>query len=900
MSDPSVLVDAAKRMFIDPDDQERAREFAILFNQGLHLYPVGENKLPAGQWSKGEVNYVTTRADFTDMKRWLEGRDVAGWAILCGNHDLRVFTLDIEVDGLTAHPDVFAHALDQLPNSCKRDSVSGGKHAVIKIIDGEPLSTQPLARGPVTEGDKAGPLLAEIRGVGKRDDSAGAYAMVTGPGRGYLDDNFTPHEMTRAQVDGLLAPIRALHNPTQREQNIQEQKQADLDKPRTPRTIGAALDTGDIIANAVVHGPMSWLDVLEPGWSIVSNHAGRIGLLRPGNASSSETGNAVDFSLTIHSSNVDWAEAQESFTPPKVLAACHFGGNYNAAMKAAEQAATDMVDLGLAPAGVFATWPRQVLEDIAAARKASRDQWRQQQDEPLREWLGRIEDAGIVDATTGQTVKYVDTSQRGQRRITLTQVSTIRIKPVRWMWQDRMPSGTLTLVAGREGQGKSTVVAWLIAQVTRGTLPGDLFGSPRSVFVSATEDSWESTIAPRLTAAGADLSKVYVIDVITSYDTSGDLTLPTDVAAIKDLAAEHDAAMLVLDPLMSRLDGALDSHKDADTRRALEPLTALAEATGMVILGLMHFNKGAGSDPLNAVMASKAFTAVARSVHTVIRDPDDENLRKFATAKNNLGRDTLPLKEFTIESHCIPTPEGDVWTSKVVWGAESDESVRDAMERAFEGGSNRSAVMEAADWLADYMFAEGGIVNSADAKLAGKRAGHSEPTLKRAADRLRLVKKSQGFPRQTLWLTPEKAAEGGEVAPAVPVGSPVGSTQPQSEPTEPTEPTGQFGRPLGRLFTDLTTTTEPTAGAQLAQLAQLAQSAQTGENLSRLDAAMTIVGESQREAVASSGIKKSTQAAENAGQETALTTQKSLTLGIPRHGCGGEHCQVEGCPEREG
>lgn len=79
MSDPSVLVDAAKRMFIDPDDQERAREFAILFNQGLHLYPVGENKLPAGQWSKGEVNYVTTRADFTDMSGgWKAGTSQAG------------------------------------------------------------------------------------------------------------------------------------------------------------------------------------------------------------------------------------------------------------------------------------------------------------------------------------------------------------------------------------------------------------------------------------------------------------------------------------------------------------------------------------------------------------------------------------------------------------------------------------------------------------------------------------------------------------------------------------------------------------------------------------------------------------------------------------------------------
>ena len=59
-------------------------------------------------------------------------------------------------------------------------------------------------------------------------------------------------------------------------------------------------------------------------------------------------------------------------------------------------------------------------------------------------------------------------------------------------------------------------------------------------------------------------------------------------------------------------------------------------------------------------MASKAFTAVARSVHTVMTDPDDDTGRRrlFGTPKNNLGRNDLPTLSFVIESYEVPTEEG--------------------------------------------------------------------------------------------------------------------------------------------------------------------------------------------------------------------------------------------------
>ena len=114
------------------------------------------------------------------------------------------------------------------------------------------------------------------------------------------------------------------------------------------------------------------------------------------------------------------------------------------------------------------------------------------------------------------------------RRVRLTPASTIKPLPVRWLWTDRIPVGEVTLTPGRGGLGKSTFHAWFIAHTTRGTLPGSRLGAPKPCIIAASEDSWQRTIVPRLIAAGADLSLVYRVDVLTEGDAELSLTLPQD------------------------------------------------------------------------------------------------------------------------------------------------------------------------------------------------------------------------------------------------------------------------------------------------------------------------------------------------------------------------------------
>lgn len=313
------------------------------------------------------------------------------------------------------------------------------------------------------------------------------------------------------------------------------------------------------------------------------------------------------------------------------------------------------------------------------------------------------------------------------RAVRLTAADSIRPKPVRWLWDERLPLGELVLIAGREGVGKSTRAYQLAADVSRGGLPGEFEGKPRGVLIAATEDSWEHTIVPRLMAAGADLSRVYRVEVETATGVHLGLSLPRDIPDLERLSVEYEIGLMLLDPLMSRL-GKLDTHKDAETRMALEPLVSLAHSAKLTIIGLIHHNKSGSDDPLSLIMGSKAFTAVARAVFTVMADPDDETERRrlFGIAKSNLGRTDLPVEVFEIEPAEIPTDEGPAQTSRIrpieeVYAG----SLRDAIRATGEDREKWTATRELSEWLIDYLKSKGGTVLSAEATADLKAAGHS-------------------------------------------------------------------------------------------------------------------------------------------------------------------------------
>lgn len=310
-----------------------------------------------------------------------------------------------------------------------------------------------------------------------------------------------------------------------------------------------------------------------------------------------------------------------------------------------------------------------------------------------------------------------------ERRVIARPLSEVKPQAVRWLMDELIPMGELTVMAGRQGIGKSTLAYELAASVTRGTLTGVFEGSPRAVLIVATEDSVTHTIVPRLQAAHADLRLVRAVTIERADGTESVLNLTQDIDGLAQAVDTYDVALILIDPLMSRMSGK-DTHKDAEVREALEPLVKLAHDHDSAALALVHVNKSASLDPLNLVMGSVAFTAVPRSVLFVSIDPSDESTRLLGHVKSNLGPIRRGSLTFTIETVLVPSEDRtEVSTSRIKWGKPDSRSIAQVIAEVQRAERGPTIADETAQWIVGYMRDLGRPCTRAELLEAASDAG---------------------------------------------------------------------------------------------------------------------------------------------------------------------------------
>ena len=242
------------------------------------------------------------------------------------------------------------------------------------------------------------------------------------------------------------------------------------------------------------------------------------------------------------------------------------------------------------------------------------------------------------------------------------------------------------------------------------------------------------------------------------------------------MVAQVQAALILLDPLMSRLDAKLDTHKDAEVRLALEPLVSIADRSGARDPRTHPSQQGHEHRPAHHAHGVAGIRRRRPRGAVLHGRPRRRGTRVLGQPKNNLGRTDLPTLAFRIVSaHVADTEEGPVYTGRVDWTGETPRSLSDVLEAASEGAENRTATQEAGDWLVDWLTSQGGTDESASIKREGAKAGHSQDSLKRARRRSSIVVTSEGFPRRTYWSLSEAVT--------------VGATRGESAPTALTTPT---------------------------------------------------------------------------------------------------------------
>jgi hypothetical protein len=368
---------------------------------------------------------------------------------------------------------------------------------------------------------------------------------------------------------------------------------------------------------------------------------------------------------------------------------------------------------------------------------------------------GTGKDSGTAPSTTSS--RAAKGAAESSREPLVVYADKRKMRRTHWGWRDhdghgRMPMGQLSLAAGRESTGKSSFGLWLAAHMSKGELRGEFWGTPHNVLYSAVEDSWEHTLVPRLVAAEADLSRVASFNVKTKYsDDALTVSLPDDFSALERAIVSENAKLVILDPLMSMIDGSLDSHRNREVRSVLEPLNTLAERTGALILGIAHFNKSTTGDPATLITGSGAFKDVPRALFGFARD---EEGRVMTQVKNSLGNDQLPSLDYRTVTRKVSMPDGgpdeDVVAFEFI--GHSIRTVEQVLANNGSGFVDSQVHSEAADWLKAYLVDQGGEARVNDLFKAGRVDGLSADQLRRAKAQLGAKAEKRGVVPAGYWV----------------------------------------------------------------------------------------------------------------------------------------------------
>jgi hypothetical protein len=314
----------------------------------------------------------------------------------------------------------------------------------------------------------------------------------------------------------------------------------------------------------------------------------------------------------------------------------------------------------------------------------------------------------------------------------LVTVCAADIQPehVEWLVDQSLPLGMLAVIGGQPGLGKSQISINLAAGVTTGKgLPGGAaFNNHGSVIILANEDDAARTIRPRLDAAGADISKVHIVEGVAREGVSVDMfQLDADISGLRDRAQEiGDVRLIIIDPPSAYLGSKVDSYKDSDVRRVLMPLGNLAQETGAMILLIVHLNKRTDGGAQQRFSGSTAWTAAPRVGFMVVEDPLTKQ-RLMLPVKNNIGDDRLGY-QYHIAEKLIRFGGQTFKSSHIVWDQTTNRSVAELITQP--KAAKTSVVDDAKTFLEDELA--DGPVRVEKIMVAAKDAGISWPSVNRA------------------------------------------------------------------------------------------------------------------------------------------------------------------------
>lgn len=358
--------------------------------------------------------------------------------------------------------------------------------------------------------------------------------------------------------------------------------------------------------------------------------------------------------------------------------------------------------------------------------------------------------------------KRTETNKTVQKRLEpelkLINMDTVEVEQIEWLLYPFIPYGKVTIIQGDPGEGKTTMVLQIIAKLTRGEtiLSADStkdkrtdidseggtvdtenaendvstqhLETPVNVIYQTAEDGLGDTIKPRLLAAGADCTKVMVID---------DSELPLTMADVRleEAIIQTKARMVVLDPIQGFLGAEVDMHRANEIRPLMKRIAVLAEKHHCAIILIGHMNKNSNGKSSYRGLGSIDFQAAARSVLIVGRIKDEPEVRVVCHTKSSLAPEGKAIA-FRLDKN-----------NGFEWIGEYDISADELLNGEGKGQKTRKAKEFLLEILADGGMAQKKIEEEAE------KLGIKKKTLRNAKMELGIDSVKRG--NQWYWMLSE-------------------------------------------------------------------------------------------------------------------------------------------------
>ena len=330
-------------------------------------------------------------------------------------------------------------------------------------------------------------------------------------------------------------------------------------------------------------------------------------------------------------------------------------------------------------------------------------------------------------------------NRRNEPNLKLINMEQVEVEKIDWLIYPFIPFGKVTIVQGDPGEGKTTMVLQIIAKLTKGepVLPGSdeplLEGKtmaldPVNMIYQTAEDGLGDTIKPRLLAAGADCSRVMVID-------DNDQALTMMDARLEEAIIQTKARLVVLDPIQGFLGADVDMHRANEIRPLMKRVAVLAEKYHCAIILIGHMNKNSNGKSSYRGLGSIDFQAAARSVLIVGRIKDEPEIRVVCHVKSSLAPEGKSI------AFRLDKDKGFEWIG------EYDISADDLLS-----GDNRGQKIHAAKEFLKEILVSGSMAQTKVAEEAESR-GIKKKTLWNAKKGLEIDSVKIG--NQWFWMLPE-------------------------------------------------------------------------------------------------------------------------------------------------